>query len=87
MWVFCGGGDRGPSGVFTDEAIAHAWIKKHRLTGTLTDYPLNVGVYDWTIENGYFKPRYPSQKSPEFIGKFTSAYLPHHHFEDGELQA
>ena len=87
IWVFCGEQSFFPSGVFNDLDIAEAWIKKHGLSGTLTEYPINVGVYDWIVAKGYFTPKYPSQKSARFIGKFSSAYLNHFHFQNGEKVA
>jgi hypothetical protein len=84
VWVFCGEGDIIPSGVFTDEKLAEEWIAKHSLTGMLTEYPLDIGLYEWAISKGYFKPKYPSHETPKFIGGFSSAYLTHSHFENGK---
>ena len=84
VWVFCAVGAMLPSGVFTELLVAEAWIKKHSLSGVLTEYPLDTGVYEWAIVKGYFSPKYPSHESAEFIGRFTSAYLSHSHFENGE---
>ena len=52
IWIFDGVGSQFPNGVFTTRELAEAWIIKHRLTGTLTQYPIDVGVYEWAIENG-----------------------------------
>jgi hypothetical protein len=82
VWVFNGGGAF-PSGVFTTQELAEIWIKRNRLTGTLTAYPLDVGIYDWTVEKGYFKPKRDDQKTPGFIGRFSSAWQQHYHYEDG----
>jgi hypothetical protein len=82
VWVFNGGGAF-PSGVFTDLEIAEAWISANRLTGILTAYPLDIGVYDWAVGGGYFTPKRDDQKSPEFIGRFSSGALEHYHYEDG----
>ncbi len=87
IWVFCGDGSTLPSGVFHDLTRPEAWIKEYSLSGVLTEYPLDVCVYDWATANGYFQPRYPSQQAPEFIGRFSSAYLKHFHFENGEKRA
>jgi len=83
VWVFCGDGSILPSGVFSNQAAAEAWIKKHALSGILTEYPLDTGLYEWALGKGYFKPRFPSHRAPKFIGRFTSAYLTHFHFENG----
>jgi hypothetical protein len=86
VWVFNGEGSHLPSGVFNDLDAALVWIKQHRLTGLLTAYPLNRGVYDWIVETGRWAPKEPHQFTPRFIGRFSSAYLEHHHFQDGEQQ-
>jgi hypothetical protein len=83
VWVFCAPEAIFPAGVFTEQQLADAWIKKHSLTGTLTEYPLNIGLYEWAISKGYFKPKYPSHHKAKFIGRFSSAYLEHYHYENG----
>ena len=83
VWVFNGAKSSFPSGIFTDLGWAERWIERHRLTGTLTAYPLDTGVYEWAIAKGFFRPRQPHEASPQFIGRFTSASMDHHHYEDG----
>ncbi len=83
IWVFNGSGSRFPSGVFTDLESAENWIKLHGLSGVLTAYPENIGVFDWAIENKFFTPKKEEHSSPEFIGKFSSASQEHYHFENG----
>lgn len=82
VWVFMGGGGS-PAGVFTLRERAETWIRCNSLSGTLTAYPLDIGIYDWTIERGYFRPKRDDQKTPQFIGRFSSAYQEHYHFTDG----
>ena len=82
VWVFNGGGNF-PSAVFTSRDLAEAWISKHRLTGVLTNYPLDVGVYEWAIARGMFKPKRPEHSEPQFIGQFTSASQDHYHYAGG----
>ena len=84
VWVFNGRGGRFPSGVFATRGAAEEWISKHQLSGTLTRYPVGIGVYDWAIANGQFKPKKPEHRQAEFIGKFTSAGMEHYHFDDEE---
>jgi hypothetical protein len=84
VWIFCAEGSTRPSGVFTDEVLAEDWIRRHSLSGLLTEYPLDTGIYEWTISKGFFEPKYPSQQSASFIGRFTSAYQNHFHFQNGE---
>ena len=82
VWVFNGGGQF-PAGVFSARDRAEAWIAARRLTGTLTRYPVDVGVYAWAVGRGAFPPRRPDQSDPEFIGRFSSASQEHYHYEAG----
>ena len=84
VWVFNGARSNFPSGIFRSLDHAERWIEQHRLTGTPTLYPLDTGVYDWTLDEGYFSPTQPSQTTSEFIGRFTSVSMEHHHHEDGQ---
>ena len=86
VWIFCGAQKHFPGGVFTQRGLAESWISKHRLSGTLTLYPLDVGAYEWAIEKGMFRPRKPHQSEPEFIGGFSDAGMEHYHYEDGKRQ-
>ena len=86
VWVFNGGGAF-PSAVFTSRDRGEAWIALHKLTGALTRYPLDVGVYEWAIGLGAFKPKQSHQSEPKFIGRFSSASLEHYHYEAGQLVA
>ena len=83
VFVFNGNASTFPSAVFTDRQRATAWIAHHRLTGTPTEYPVDVGVYDWAVGNGDFTPKREDHQTPHFIGKFSSAAQWHAHFEDG----
>jgi hypothetical protein len=83
VWIFVAQGSNLPSGAFETQSLAEQWIERHSLSGLLTEYPLNVGVYDWAIGKALFDPKYPSQRDPKFIGRFSSAYLNHFHYEDG----
>lgn len=84
VWVFNGARSDFPSGVFTEREPAEKWIEANGLTGTLTKYPLDVGVYDWAIEKGLFKPKKPHETTTEFIQRFTTASQEHYHYEDGK---
>ena len=83
IWVFNGSGAQFPSGVFSSREAASNWISKHRLTGVLTCYPIDEGVYDWATRTGLFEPKRDKHHSPEFIGAFSSAMQQHVHFENG----
>lgn len=73
------------SAIFTTYMKAEAWIQHHYLSGILTEYPVDVGCYDWAIENGHFKDKSPIDRSPVFIGKFISAHQKNWHFKHGDL--
>ncbi len=85
VWVFHGTGGRFTSAVFTKKDLAEKWISQHKLSGVLTEYPLDVGVYDWAISNNSFKVKKEVQEQAEFIQKFTTASQDHYHYENGEL--
>jgi hypothetical protein len=85
-WVFTGAGGRFASGVFASVEKADAWVARHKLTGTLTACPLDVGVWDWPVAAGKFVPKKPDHSGPAFVGSFSSAAQEHFHYEDGEKQ-
>jgi len=82
--VFCGVSATFPSGVFHSKDEAESWVRRNGLTGTLTEYPVGVGVYDWAIQQGFFKPKKPEHSQPQFIQSFSSASQNHEHYEDGQ---
>jgi hypothetical protein len=86
VWVFNGQGGKFPGGVFVDKRDAERWIYDHKLTGVLTLYPLNEGIYEWAIKKGYFKPQKEKQMLANFIGAFSSASQEHYHYLDGNLE-
>jgi hypothetical protein len=63
---------------------AETWIASKQLNGTLTEYPLDIPVYDYAIEMNWFTPKRDDQKLPQFIQRFTSASQNHYHYENGE---
>jgi hypothetical protein len=81
VWVFNGLRAKFPSAVFTDRHSAEAWIRQHGLSGTLTKYPLNSGVYDWAVQNGLFAPKKAEHSAAEFVASFTTASMEHYHYE------
>jgi hypothetical protein len=83
VWVFSGESSRFPSAVFRSRDAAEAWIRSHGVSGMLTAYPLDVGVYDWAVDNGFFTPRNDEHHSPGFIQRFSSAYQEHYHYDEG----
>lgn len=81
VWVFKAPRATFPGAVFSDPRRAREWIAEHRLTGILTAYPLDEGVYDWATRQGLFRSDRPAEAG--FIGSFTSAHQEHYHFTDG----
>lgn len=87
VWVFNGDDGRFAGGVFTTLEPAEAWIAERELSGVLTLYPLDTGVYQWAIGRGLFTPKQDKHSSPGFIGCFTTASMAHHHYEQGKREA
>jgi hypothetical protein len=85
IWIFHGAGGKFASGVFTEKEIAHEYITTKKLTGVLTKYPINISVYDWAINQSFFKPKKEAHFSSDFIQKFSSASQEHYHYEKGKL--
>ena len=73
VWIFTGPRAQFPAGVFSQREKAEQWIHQHKLTGTLTVYPMDAGVYDWAISTGLFAATREDQRTPEFIQRFSSA--------------
>jgi hypothetical protein len=83
VWIFLADRGHWPSGVFSSREAAFQWIAEHHLTGMITKYPVDAGVYDWAVTTGAFRPSKPQHSSSEFIGGFTTAAQEHEHFSDG----
>jgi hypothetical protein len=80
IWIFHGLRGTLASAVFSSKEIAENWINANQVQGILTKYPIDISVYDWTIEQGYFNPKSPEQLTPDYIQKFSSAYCEHYHY-------
>lgn len=87
VWVFQGDNANFPSATFSTKEKAMNWIDINKVSGILTEYPLDISVYDWAISKEYFHPKTDKKKTPDFISKFSSAYLNHHHFKHGIKEA
>lgn len=83
IWVFNENKSKFPGGLFTSKQSAEVWIRQHRLSGTLTLYPLDVGVYDLFVEREWFKPSKARHLTARFIGGFTDASQDHEHYVHG----
>jgi hypothetical protein len=86
VFVFNGEDANFPLGIYSTKEKALDFILNNKLSGTLTCYPLDIDVYNWTIEEGFFKVKNEHQKTPKFIQKFSSAYLEHWHIENGIIE-
>src|SRR5262245_51285639 len=64
VWVFNSIDGKFPSAVFSRKELAEDWIKLSGLTGILTAYPLDISVYDWAVNNGYFSPKRDEHRTP-----------------------
>jgi hypothetical protein len=96
VWVFNGEGPSiaFPAGVFSRRELAESWIRANGLSGVLTAYPLDKGVYDWAKERGYLTDWTDSQGIPlqrvqgggsRVVGRFSTGHQAHFHFSDGRL--
>lgn len=83
VWVFQGANAKFPSGIFTQQSVAEEWIAANRFSGILTEYPVDISVFDLHATEGTFIPIDDSQCSREFRQSFTSATQPHFHYTDG----
>jgi hypothetical protein len=83
IWVFVGEQSSACGGVFSDLAIAENWILQHSLSGLLSQYPLNEGVFDWAVRTARVKQKFADNAPPQIIGSFCS-YLHHYHYKDGK---
>jgi hypothetical protein len=83
-YIYVFSGDRGtfPGGVFNSFALAEEWILRHRLSGLLTEYPVNVGVFDWAVSTGRIRRPQGAGFTADTIAGFSS-YLEHWHYENG----
>lgn len=86
VWIFNGSKGKFPGGVFKSLELAEQWISANKLTGVLTQYPLDVGSYDWAKNNNLLSKKIKSKAEPEFIGSFSSASFVHFHYEEGKRE-
>ena len=86
VWVFNCATSGFPAGVFSQRVIAEKWIRERGLSGTLTEYPVDVGVYDWAVSNGHFEPKRDDQRSAKFVAQFSSATQEHYHYVLGRME-
>jgi hypothetical protein len=85
VYVFNGNHSSFASAIFITKELAFDWITLNKLSGILNVYPLNVSLHDWAIQQDFFKPKTEYQKQATFIQNFSTAFMEHYHFENGEL--
>jgi hypothetical protein len=85
VWIFNGVQSQFPSGVFLSKELAEMWINKYGLTGTLTEYPVGIGMYDHAISKGQFRSTKSEHETALFIGRFSGGGIHHFHYEDGKI--
>ena len=74
-----------PQAAFRTLAAADRWVRTLKPSGMLTEYPMNIGVFEWATARGVFKPRRDDQRATPFIETFSDASQAHAHYELGEL--
>lgn len=82
VWVVNSVGASLTCAVFLTEQKAVEFIRRHSLTCTLSEFPLDESTYDPAVSRELFRPKNERETSDEFIGDF-SPRLPHFHFEEG----
>ena len=83
VWVF-NGSYGSPGGVFSTRERAEAWITERRLSGVLTAYPVDEGVFDWALRTGVLTGRARTRgDEPEFVASFSSVHQDHYHYVNG----
>jgi hypothetical protein len=83
IWIFVSESAQFPCACFERFEDAELTIQKYSLSGILTAYPLGKTVFDWAVENQFFRPQKPEHFTAAFIGKFTSASQKHIHYSNG----
>ncbi len=90
VWVFHGAKSGFPakaSAVFSSVEMAEYWIRNHGLSGTLSAFPLDEGMYDWAIRKNAIsmKPDKLAEKLGDagFIVDCLPASIDHFHYENG----
>ncbi|WDE01477.1 DUF7710 domain-containing protein [Thalassomonas actiniarum] len=88
VWIFNKNNSSYSGGVFSELTKAENWILENKLSGMLTKYPLDQGVWDWACKNNMhnLKAEKVAEKgsNPVFIGGFTTASQEHYHYENGQ---
>lgn len=81
-FVFVGEGSDFPLGIFTALENAKEYMEKYSLSGTVNQFPINIGIMIGGIEEDLFKVKNEYQKGPKFIERFSYASIEHFHFKN-----
>ncbi len=84
IWILQNG--KLPYAVFNDLDKAKEWIRENKASGLMTGYPVNQSALFWATSSGFFKVKRKEHETIEFEEKFTSASMPHYHFEKGKIE-
>jgi hypothetical protein len=85
VWSFNGEDGGFPGGVFTSRSVAEDWIRRRKLSGTLTAYPLDEGCFDWALRQGLVTGKAKDRGDDRnFVGSFSTASQEHFHYKNGE---
>ena len=83
-YVLNAGGGRYPLGVFSTPQRAEKVIRQHSLEAILTEYPIDILVYDHNIQTGAINLTREWQTTAKYIQAHGSPGLcDHWHYEDG----
>jgi hypothetical protein len=85
VWVFHGERAQFTSAIFTSFNLANIWIKNNKVSGILTEYPVNISCFEWAIENKYYIAKENDKRSNK-IQKFTSHAQKHFHYYNGIIE-
>ncbi len=66
-----------PQAAFRTLAAGDRWVRTLKPSGMLTEYPMNIGVFEWATARGVFKPRRDDQRATPFIETFSDASQAH----------
>ena len=81
-WVLLLHRDRETRAVFSTLGRATAAVPREHASGLLTEFPIDVGAWNFAVAIGGFRVKKPHQREADFIADFTSP-LDHLHLEEG----
>ena len=85
VWIFHGENAQFASAVFFQLEKAQSWIYENKVSGILTEYPVDISCYDWAKKNNFYIPQNSDAKKKK-MQKFTSYEQKHFHYNNGDLE-